>query len=212
MKKGLMFFFNMGNITQAARIALVPAIIFMFFARGYLMMGISALLVLVCLFFGLIHAPADEMALSAIRDFYQSFEDRLRLTTMKKEDFLYIKGYEIKGRMFLKRQVNNKVIYPVPTVASIVLSHDENEYYLMIGRLNLLKNVQPEYKKIKIDHQNLSIESTIESEDDSVMVINIKTSAAGGNIKIFVENNHTSRRFLEYAKEVIDLYASKTNH
>ena len=44
------------------------------------------------------------------------------------------------------------------------------------------------------------------------MVINIKTSAVGEDIKIFVENNHASRRFLESAKEVIDLYASKTNH
>ena len=205
MKKGYLFFFNMGNITQAARIALIPAIVFLFLARGVFVL-IALLFIPICLIFGAIKAPSDNKVMSTIESFHESFEERIRAKTAKKECAPYIDGYQIKGRMLLHRCVNNEIVYPTPMVVSIVQTNNGKEDYLMIGRMSLLRDKSEKFENFKFDSSNISLECLTDAEDDSVMVISINILETEESIKFVVQNNFRTREFLDNARDVLSKY------
>ena len=57
MKKGFMFFLNLHNYIKIARICLIPAALFLFFARGVLLMTVALILIGILLLISLIRAP-----------------------------------------------------------------------------------------------------------------------------------------------------------
>jgi len=198
MKRGILFFLNMGTITRGAKIAILPAVFLVFLAKGFLMMGLSIAFAFLCICVAAIPAPSDDVAMFAIKSFYESFEERIQAKSGKKHNFEYIKGYQVKGKMFLKRRVKNKMVYPIPMVASIVSMCEDEELYLMIGRMSLLKNERPVFEEAKISDCDISVEN--DTEENS-MIILIKTSKTQEGISFVVENNYMSREFLSVVNE-----------
>ncbi|MBQ2999327.1 MAG: hypothetical protein IJD64_02585 [Clostridia bacterium] len=202
MKSGYMFFLNLGNITKAARIAIIPGIFFLFFARGWFLMLLSLLFLALCIAFSVIHAPSDDNVMRVINEFYRSFEERLRVKSRSKEELTYLKGYREKGKMKLKRRVKGKVIFPLPMTFS-VFTNDKGSF-LMLGTLSLLKNAPPVFEEFSLDG-SVSVEHwTVHEEEDSLTEIHIALKNRDEKIKMLVENTHTTREYLAYVQKVME--------
>ncbi|MBO5938656.1 MAG: hypothetical protein J6Q82_04060 [Clostridia bacterium] len=203
MKNGYMFFLNLGNITKFARVALLPVIIFALFAKGFFLMGVGLLLVIICIALSVIRAPSDEKTMSVIEDFHRTFEERVRIKTKAKDTAPYLRGYRVKGKMFLKRHVGKTLVYPSPMTLAVI-SNPDGESCLLLGGLSLLKNAAPVFEEFRID-ENVSIESSvIHHGEHSVTELNISIRERSETISIILENTHKTREYLEYIKRVMD--------
>lgn len=196
MKNGYLFFFNMGNITKGARIGLLPAAFFVFLARGWLLMILSLVIMLVCIILSVIHAPSDKTATFVMDDFYKAFEERTRLESKRKEISEYAKGYLVKGKMFLKRHIGNQTVYP--TLMTLAVFGVDGESFLLIGQKTLVKEEFPQFRKIKISGE-VSLEPLI--YDESTIVIKIVTGDGDKELEFVTEYNYRIRDFLTEAQK-----------
>ena len=116
MKRGILFFYNMGNITLIARIALVPLIWMLTRTRPPAFFGFLALFI-ISLLVAMIPSPSDKSMMRAIEEFHEEAENQMRdeseIRDTKK--FIVVHGYRKSGAMRLRRRVGREVVYPFPT-------------------------------------------------------------------------------------------------
>ncbi len=199
MRGGKMFFLNLGNITKAARCCLLPALFLVMGAKGIMIMIVSIILFCICIAVSVIPAPSDKKIMAGVAKFHEEFEDKyaLKPTSKSSLEVKYIKGYEIKGRMFLKRHIESRAVYPVP--ALVALKHDRmsGDCSLVIGRLNMLHKSDPVYTVSNVYGDDFEIKTHPYSENSEVFIAEINSPEYPHGIKILFENNQMVRSYLE---------------
>ena len=77
MKRGILFFFNMGNITLAARIAIIPLAwtLTRFLPPAFF---VSLTLLIISLIIAIIPAPSDKSMIRAIANFREEVKRQMR--------------------------------------------------------------------------------------------------------------------------------------
>ena len=131
MKRGILFFFNMGNITLAARIAIIPLAwtLTRFLPPAFF---VSLTLLIISLIIAIIPAPSDKSMIRAIANFREevkrqmSYECEIR----DPEKFIILHGFRKAGNMKLRRRVRSEMVYPFPT--SFLFAERGNKKFLLL--------------------------------------------------------------------------------
>ena len=120
---------------------------------------------------------------------------RSRQNPQKKTEVKYIRGYQIKGKMFLKRCVNGKVIYPSLVALSAVPINDGADYCLMLGTWSILKEEKNKFAQYNLNEKNWKLNWNPSLEENYV-VISICLDGVDDSFQILAENNYRTREFL----------------
>lgn len=196
MKNGYMFFFNMGTITAMSRIFLVVGILGMINWRiTQVMFWVCALVAVVCFVLNLFHSPTDKDFLLGIEDFQIGFKKELqnRHGIMSMDNMAVLNGFVKKGRMFLKRCIDRKMIYPHPAILSAIELH--GELMVFFGSISMMKKSDPVYVKCTVD-ADFSIETEI-GEDERAAFVNLKCKEFPKGVTVVITNDYHLREFLD---------------
>ncbi len=204
MKRGILFFYNMGTITTIARIAIIPlgwtltrfappAFFFSLF-----LLGVSLLV-------AMIPAPSDKAMMRVIERYR---EDALRQMSEEsmirdKERFIVLHGYRKGGTMALRRRVGRDVVYPFPT--SFFYGERGNKRFLMIAKKSLLKEEPTDYEMIHLhepeEAEALRVTVQVDPQSEGVVELTLYTKHAPHGITVFAKNDYHYR---DFAKAVQD--------
>ena len=206
MKLGILFFFNMGNITLAARIAIIPLAwtLTRFLPPAFF---VSLTLLIISLIIAMIPAPSDKSMLRVIANFREevkrnmSYECEIR----NPEKFIILHGFRKSGNMRLRRQVKREVVYPFPT--SFLFAERGNKKFLMIAKKSLLKSEPIDYEMICL-HEAAEAEAfrmtvQIDPQVEEVVELTHYTKHAPYGITIVAENNYHFRDFVNAIQSVV---------
>ena len=196
MKNGYMFFFNMGAITAMSRIFLVVGILGMINWRiTQVMFWVCAAIAVVCFVLNLFHSPTDKDFLLGIEDFQLGFKKELqnRYGIMSMDNMAVLNGFVKKGRMFLKRCIDRKMIYPHPSILAAIELHGELQVYF--GHISMMKKSDPEYVKCTVD-KDFSIENEL-GEDERTAFVTLKCKEFPKGVTVVITNDYHLRDFLD---------------
>lgn len=199
MKKGFMFFLNLHNYIKIARICLIPAALFLFFARGVLLMTVALILIGILLLISLIRAPSDEDVLKRIKQFHEEFRKRVSADTESKRytNAKILTGYRQAGGTLLKRQVDGEYIYSF--ILDVGIAHKGSDFAFYVGELNLLRENECQQNLYSITPENFQYtHEPIPGEDAARLEFAL--TDANIHISILVENDYHLREFLEIVK------------
>ncbi len=205
MRGGWMFFLNLGNITRAARFCLLPIIFLLIFgAKGFMLIIVMAIVLFGCVALSLIPAPSDKRIMSQVEQFRDDFEDRYSLKAASKSsvETRYIKGYEIKGRMLLKRHIHSRAVYPIPTLLAFKQDRISGDGALVLGRMYMLHGGNTVYTKSDVYNDSFSIKTYPYRSNSEVLIAEISAPEYPHGIKILFENNHMTRSYLEQIMKI----------
>jgi len=196
-----MFFLNLGNITNIARICLVPSIVFCVFARGFLLMVLSLLLVLVCIVFSLIHAPSDKKVLEMIDKSFSEFKNEMQQKAKETpvSDIKILMGYKNNNRFKLKRKIGNDFIYPTLLFLAVVKNRDDNRRMIYICEQSIISKKKPYRETREIDLSKLKINVQDVPKDDYAVFLDIDLGIAIERISAIVKKNYHYREFVNIA-------------
>jgi hypothetical protein len=206
MKRGILFFFNMGNITLAARIAIIPLAwtLTRFLPPAFF---VSLTLLIISLIIAMIPAPSDKSMLRVIANFREevkrnmSYECEIR----DPEKFIILHGFRKAGNMRLRRQVKREVVYPFPT--SFLFAERGNKKFLMIAKKSLLKSEPIDYEMSCL-HEAVEAEAfrmtvQIDPQVEEVVELTLYTKHAPYGITIVAENDYHFRDFVNAIQSVV---------
>ena len=149
MKNGILFFFNMGNIALIGRIALIPLVLMVFrTVPTSMFFPIYVILAAFCLILCFVHAPSDKSMRYVIKRFYEDIEETLAddYGFRRKENIVYLSGYQKRGKMRLHRRLDHDVVYPYPTVFIFAARSDKRA--VIVAQKSLIKATPAEYTYI----------------------------------------------------------------
>ena len=200
MKHGVLFFFNMGNITTGARIAILPLIYLTFYqVRPFGVAFFTCLTLLVISFFtAMIPAPPDRAAKRAIEDFHeehmQMLSDESKIVNQKSLVMLY--GYGEVPKMWMKRRVGREMIYPLPVAMGYAGRADKK--ILLLGQKTLLDPTPASYHIIDLLHtQAPEVTTEIDPENEQVVKITLRHPALDSELVAYFTNDYHYREFLQ---------------
>ena len=199
MKKGLLFFLNLRPYVKIARVCLIPAAFFLFFARGVFLMTLSAVIIGILLVISIIRTPSDDQILKEIQQFHDEFKKRVSSDseTQRYNEVKIIKGYQQKGRMRVKRQVGGETIYPCITDLAIARKGEDFVFYFK--ELNLLRKSESNQNLYSINPTNFRY--TYEPlPNENAAILEFMLSEVNIHISILVESDYHLRDFLEMVK------------
>ena len=149
VKNGILFFFNMGNIALIGRIALIP-LVFMVFRTvpTSMFFPIYVILAVCCLVLCFVHAPSDNSMRYVIKRFHEDVAETLAddYGFRRKENIVYLSGYQKRGKMRLHRRLDHDVVYPYPTVFIFAARSDKRA--VIVAQKSLIKATPAEYTYI----------------------------------------------------------------
>ena len=206
MKRGILFFYNMGNITLGARIAIIPLAWMLARSVPSTFFGILALLIN-SLFMAMIPAPSDKSMMRVVANFREevkrqmSDESEIRDT----EKFIILHGYRKAGNMRLRRRVGRDMVYPFPT--SFLFAERGNKKFLMIAKKSLLKPSPVDYEMIRLhepeEAESFSVTVQTDPQDEEVVELTLYTKHAPYGITIFAKNDYHYRDFVKAIQSAV---------
>lgn len=207
MKHGKLFFYNMGKITTAARIAIPlsflmllrvvpmsPAFWFFIF-----LMGTSFLV-------ALIHAPSDKAMMQVLERHRAEMKVKMKELCQIKDDQYYVvlDGYRKEGSMKLCRRIGTEVVYPYPT--TFIIAQKDAKRRLVIVRKSLLSPTPAEYELIDlsgpIEAEGVRVSSCVDAENDKVAEITLFTRRYPNGITVFAKNDYHYRDFVKAIQDL----------
>ena len=199
MKKGLMFFLNLHSYIKVARICLIPAAFFLFFARGVVLLSVAAAVAGILLVISLIRAPSDEEILKGIKQFHEEFSKRVQADTETKRynESKTLKGYRQGGGTILKRQVDGEYVYSC--ILDVGIARRGADFTFYVGELNLLHKGASRHDHYSINPGNFRYTyEPIPSENAAKLEFML--TDANIHLVILVDNDYHVRDFLEVVK------------
>lgn len=199
MKKGFMFFMNLHNYIKIARICLIPAVFFLFFARGALLMGVAAAIVGVLLIVSIIRAPSDEEVLKHIGQDRDEFQKRFISEAEIKgyRSMEVIHGFGQDNGLRLKRRVNGEYIYS--HIVNIGVARKGAEILLSVGEQDLLKKDEGTREQFTLPVTELQyVYEPIPNEGTAVLELVLLPTNT--HIAILVEQDYHFRAILDILK------------
>ena len=200
MKRGILFFYNMGRITTAARIAIIPLAwtLTRFIPPAFF---VSLFLLLVSLLVAMIPAPSDKAMMRVIENYREEAKRRMseesRIRDM--ERIIVLHGYRKGGTMRLRRHVGRDVVYPFPT--SFFYGERGNERFLMIAKKSLLKTAPVDYELIQLhepeEAEAVRVTVQVDPQSEGVVELTLYTKHAPYGITIFAKNDYHYRDFVK---------------
>ena len=198
MKNGILFFFNMGNLTVIARVAFLPLVWMasrtnptaLFFP---IYVGLAVISFLLCF----VHAPSDKAMRRVITRFHEDLGEKLRddYGFRNKENTVYLSGYQKKGKMRLCRRLDQDVVYPYPTVFVCAARSDKRA--VIVAQKSLIKATPAEYVYIDLDKaEHLQVTSEVDEGNDKIAVITLACSELIQPITIYAKNDYHYRDFV----------------
>ena len=207
MKRGILFFFNMGNITLAARIAIIPLAwtLTRFLPPAFF---VSLTLLIISLIIAIIPAPSDKSMIRAIANFREevkrqmSYECEIR----DPEKFIILHGFRKAGNMKLRRRVRSEMVYPFPT--SFLFAERGNKKFLMIAKKSLLKSEPIDYEMICLHEPGeagaFRMTVQIDPQVEEMVELTLYTKHAPYGITILAENDYHYRDFVNAIQCVVE--------
>lgn len=199
MKKGLLFFLNLHSYVKIARICLIPAAVFLFFARGIVLMATSLIILGILLVISLIRAPFDEDVLKGIKQFHDEFQKRIAADAETKQynEAKALVGYRHGGKVLLRRQVDGDYIYSY--IIDIAIARTDSGFIFYTNELNLLRNDDSRRNQYSINSANFQY--TYEPlPNQNAAVLEFLLLETNIHISVLVENDYHLRDFLEILK------------
>ena len=203
MKNGFLFFLNMGNITTAARIIVLPAFIGgIYFPFHTILYNLSWIVFVASLILSFVPAPSDKVAERVIKEFYTNLNQRvLDFCKAKKAEPIFLKGYEKSGKMVLRRQLGKDVIYP--HLAAISVCTVNNKTFLVIARKSLLSNELAKYQEVECTPNTRISVQTNAIDDDAVVELNFSVEGTENQIVMYVKPDYHYRDVLATLQDFI---------
>ena len=196
MKKGLMFFLNLHSYIKVARICLIPAAFFLFFARGVVLMAVSASIAGILLVISLIRAPSDEEILKGIKQFHEEFSKRVQADTETKRynESKTLKGYRQGSGTILKRQVDGEYVYSC--ILDVGMARRGTDFTFYVGEWNLLHESEGRHNQYAVGPGNFRY--TYEPlPGENAAKLEFMLTDANIHLVILVDNDYHARDFLE---------------
>lgn len=194
MKHGILFFLNMGKITTAARILLIPSFLFIWRTRP-LSFAFYFLIVLCAVSFVLsfVPAPSDKRAQANIEKFNSEVILKMQEVCYikNKDDIMLLKGYEKIGTMKMSRRLGKEVVYPHPVVLAFGMRKETP--VLMIARRNLLKASATAYVFLELGDET-KIAMGVEN-DGSIAKMTIHTDVLAAPLCLYTESTYHLKDF-----------------
>ena len=186
----------MGKITMMSRIFLVAGIAGMInWGFTHAMFWVSAVITVVCFILNLFRSPSDKDFLLGIEDFQYGFEKELqnRHGIMSMDNMAVLNGFAQKGRMFLKRCIDHKMIYPHPAIVGAIELHGELQVYF--GTVSMMKANDPEYVRCTVDG-DFKIRCEL-GEDERTAFLTLECKELSKPVTVVVVNDYHLRDFLD---------------
>lgn len=200
MKHGKLFFFNMGNITTGARIAILPLIYLTFFQVRPLGIAFFTGLVLLVLSIGIamIPAPSDRAAKRTIEEFHHAHKEEMmtRCGFSNDRSLMTLYGYAEDGSMWMKRRLGRDMIYPTPAALGFAshLGHGK----LLIGTKSLLEPTPEEYCFLQDGELSEAVLTvTPDPENEAVAILKVVHPSQPHDMTFYVKNDFHIRDFMD---------------
>jgi hypothetical protein len=205
MKRGILFFYNMGKITTVARISIIPLAwtLTRFVPPAF---WVSLTLLVISLIVATIPAPSDQAMMRVIATFREevkrqmSDESGIRNT----EQFVILHGYRKGKGVKLRRRVRCDVIYPYPT--GFLFAERGNQKFLMIAKKSLLKSAPIDYEMIRLhepeEARALRVTVEVDPRAEETVELTLYTKHAPYGITVFAKNDYHYRDFVKAVQSV----------
>ena len=205
MKRGILFFYNMGKITTAARIAIIPLAwtLTKFLPPAFY---VSLGLLVLSFFMALIPAPSDKAMMCELEKYRQEAKQQMSEASKicNAERLVVLHGYRKCGSMRLRRHVGREVVYPFPT--SFFYGERGNKRFLMIAQKSLLKASSVDYELIQLhepeEAKEVRVTMEVDPQSEEVVELTLYTKHAPYGITIFVKNDYHYRDFVKAVQDV----------
>ena len=205
MKNGILFFFHMGLITTAARIAVIPSFIMIFRVQP---MSPSffffSFICVVSFFTSFIHAPSDRSMIATVEKFRKDVREQMFELCIVKDEKHYavLAGYEKRGNMRLCRRVGTDVVYPHPVY--FISARKDHLNSLLIATKDLTDPAPADFHLTNLNvDKDISITASVDPENDEVAEITLKNALYPDGITMFAKNDYHFREFLKSVSEFV---------
>ncbi len=203
MKNGILFFFNMGNLTMIARVAFIPLVWMasrtnptaLFFP---IYVGLAVISFLLCF----VHAPSDKAIRQTLKRFHEDVKEKLRndYGFRRDESIVYFRGYKKSGKMRLRRRLDHDVVYPFPTV--LIYAERSGKRAIIVAQKSLIKPTPAEYIYIDLDGaEDLRVTSLVEEDNDKIAAITVSCTLLDEPITVYAKNDYHYRDFMAAMKQ-----------
>ena len=199
MKRGVLFFYNMGKITMAARIAIIPlAWTLTRFAPPAFF--VSLWLLVLSLIVAMIPAPSDKTMMRAIEKYREEATRQMSVESniCNTECFVVLHGYRKASNMRLCRRVGRDMVYPFP--ASFFYAERGNKRFLMIAKKSLLNASPVDYEMICLhepcEAEAFRVTGRVDPQSEDVVELTLYTKHAPHGITVFAKNDYRYRDFM----------------
>lgn len=203
MKHGILFFFNMGNLTMIARIAFLPFVMMVFRTNPEaLFFPIYIALAVICFLLCFVHAPSDKAMRHTLKRFHEDVKEKLRddYGFRRDESIVYFSGYKKSGKMRLSRRLDHDVVYPYPTV--LIYAERSDKRAIIIAQKSLIKPTPAEYLYIDPDAvKSIEITSDVEEDNDKIASITLSCELLNEPITVYAKNDYHYRDFMAAMKQ-----------
>lgn len=198
MKHGILFFFNMGNLTMISRIALLPLAWLVLNMNMYASMyPIYVILLVIAFVLCFVHAPSDKSVKATLDQFHADVKEELKnkYGFRNEASTVILKGYKKSGKMRLRRHLKTEVIYPYPTV--FIFAERSDKKVLIIATKTLLKKQPAEYLCFELQEQiPIEVTSNVENDNDKIAEVTIRNDYFPEGITIYAKNDYHYRDFM----------------
>lgn len=202
MKHGILFFFNMGNLTMIARIAFLPFVMMVFRTNPEaLFFPIYIALAVLCFLLCFVHAPSDKAIRQTLKRFHEDVKEKLKddYGFRRDESIVYFSGYKKSGKMRLRRRLDHDVVYPYPTVLIYAARSDKRA--IIVAQKSLIKPTPAEYIYIDLDSaEDIQVTSLVEEDNDKIAAITVSCALLDEPITVYAKNDYHYRDFMAAMK------------
>lgn len=196
MKHGILFFYNMGKITTAARIAIIPLAwtLTRFVPPAFY---VSLVLFVLSFLLAMVPAPSDKAMMRAIEKYREDATQQMSAESKicNTERFIVLHGYRNEGSMRLCRHVGRDVVYPFP--ASFFYAERGNKKFLMIAKKSLLNASPVDYEMIQLhepeEAEAVRVTAQVDPQSEDVVELTLYTKHAPHGITVFAKNDYHYR-------------------
>ena len=196
MKRGILFFYNMGKITTAARIAIIPLVwtLTIFVPPAFF---VSLWLLVLSFLVAMIPAPSDKAMMSAIEKYREEATRQMSAESKicNTERFIVLHGYRKGSNMRLRRHVGRDVVYPFP--ASFFYAERGNKRFLMIAKKSLLNASPIDYEMIRLhepeEAEAFRVIGQVDPQSEDVVELTLYTKHSPHGITVFAKNDYHYR-------------------
>ncbi|MBQ9805142.1 MAG: hypothetical protein IJW49_01340 [Clostridia bacterium] len=203
MRNGILFFMNMDKVRTIARWALLPVFFIIFTVRfGSPVFFVCIGVFVLSAFLSFLPTPTEKDLQRVLTDFQTKLKEQTLLAAVAKNKDLMIimNGYQMRGKMFFKKQVGKDVIYP--HLASLALYRKENTCTLVLGTKSLFSVAPAVYTKIKLSPSTLSFPT--DTEHEGVVMLTLTAPELSETLTLFVKNDYHYRDFMTAVKPFLN--------